>query len=124
MRTALRQRAHPTKPPGTAFCACVLAQPRACRGFLAAFLHMGGSVDDLQIGHAPIDQQRRPLLGPPGLAPHREQRHAVIDFGVLAEPRAGGGAAVVLQTPPMPYPIAQGHSPLPGPDTAAVPART
>ncbi len=84
---------------------------------------MGGSIDDLQVGHAPIGQQRRPRLGPPGLAPNLEQRHAVIDLGVLAEPRAGGGAAMVLQPSQMPHVIARRGPQFPGRDAAAVPGR-
>src|SRR6266702_184889 len=45
---------------GVAFCGFSLPQPRARRRFQPAFLHVGGSVDDLQIRHAPIDQHCRP----------------------------------------------------------------
>ena len=77
---------------GVAFCGFSLPQPRARRRFQPAFLHVGGSVDDLQIRHAPIDQQCRPGSLCPLAAPDLEQRHAVIDFRVLGEPRAGESA--------------------------------
>ena len=85
---------------------------------------MGGSIDDLQVGHAPIGQQRGPgSSGALRVAPDPEQRHAVIDLRVLAEPRAGGGAAMVLQTSQMPHVIARRSPQLPGRDAAAVPRR-
>src|SRR6266536_4278554 len=97
---------------------------RARRRFQPAFLHVGGSVYDLQIRHTPIDQHCRPgSLCPLAAAPDLEQRHAVIDFRVLGEPRAGESATIVLQTPQMPNVIARRCPQLPGRDAASVPAR-
>src|ERR1700730_4421250 len=124
MWIALRQRARPSNPGGVAFCGYGLSQARAFRRLQPAFLRMRGSVDDLQIRGAPICQQCRPSLSRLRAAsPDLEQRHAVIDLGVLAEPRTRGGTAMVLQTPQMPHVIARRRPQLPGHDAAGMPRR-
>ena len=49
-----------------------------------------------RLGKPQNDKQRRPVHVAM-LAPHPEQRHAVIDLGGLPQPRAGLGAAALLQ---------------------------
>ena len=57
-----------------------------------AFCRVSVAIDHLQIGQAPERQQRRPVHVAM-LAPDPEQRHAMIDFRGLPQPRAGLGAA-------------------------------
>jgi hypothetical protein len=57
---------------------------------------MGIAIDDLQVRHAPVAEQRRPRHVAV-LAPHAEQRHAVVDLGGLPQPPTGLGAAALLQ---------------------------
>src|SRR5690242_17506523 len=56
---------------------CALAPPARLVG---AFLDVSVAVDHLQIGHAPVIEQRWPRRVAM-LAPDHEQRHAVVDLG-------------------------------------------
>ena len=47
--------------------------------FLGAFAQMSVAIDDLQVRCTPKAEERRPWCGAM-LAPHLEQRHAMIDF--------------------------------------------
>ena len=56
---------------------------------------MGGAVDHLQVRRAPEGEK----VGPGkvlALAPHLEQRHAVVDLGAAQEPPPGRRAAALL----------------------------
>src|SRR6516162_11422626 len=82
---------------------------------------MGGAVDDLEVGRAPESKQLWPCERAV-VAPHRKQRHAVIDFGILEQPLAGEAAAAALQRLEMAQVIAWRRPQVPGGDAAAVPA--
>src|SRR5207302_8791438 len=57
------------------------------------------------------------------IAPNREQRHAVIDLGVLEQALAGEPAAAALQRLEVAQMLARGRPQVPGGNAAAVPAR-
>ena len=63
-----------------------------------AFRRVGVAVDHLQVRQSPEREERRPVHVAM-LAPHPEQRHAMIDLAGLPQPRAGLGAAALLQPP-------------------------
>src|SRR5215472_1022510 len=91
-------------------------------GLARAFGCMGVAVDDLQIGDAPIGEQKRPG-GLAMLAPHAVERHPVVDLRGLAQQLAGLAAAARLQALEHAHEIARRAPELPGDHAGGMPAR-
>src|SRR5262249_48482114 len=82
-------------PPRNVLFAVRHAPLAAIARLAGAFLDVDVAIDPLQVGQAPIAEQRRPRLVAT-LAPDLEQRHAMIYLGGLPQPAAALGAAVKL----------------------------
>jgi hypothetical protein len=78
------------------------------------------TIDQLQIGQTPIVEQRRPRRISP-LAPHPEQRHAMVDLGRLPQSPARLGAAPGLEAAQKSHFVARRIPELPGDHARAMP---
>ena len=87
-----------------------------------AFGGVSVTIDRLQVGQAPIVEQRWPWRIAP-FAPHPKQRHSVIDLGGLPEPSAALGAAPDLQAAQKSHFVARCIPELPRDHAGAVPVR-